>query len=114
MNNEKLIEALEHGVREAEEELRRRKEALAILKGKSPTTGHRGRRAGLRSGSLPALIFTVLKDINQPTTIAEIVSGLKNHNRTATTREVSIALARYVRLERFFRLTEDGKYALME
>ncbi len=107
MDDDKLIERLEEGVREAEELLRRRKEALAALKGKSGTGG---RTRGLRPGSIPALAHAALKNYKAPVSLDDLTTHLKKSNSSLDARKVSIALSRYVRLGQHFTLSEDGKY----
>jgi hypothetical protein len=109
MDDDKLIERLEEGVREAEELLQRRKQALAALKGKS-SSGKKGVR-GLRPGSIPALAQAALK-LKQPATLEELTGQIKKTDTDADARKVSLALSRYVRLGRFFAVTEEGKYHL--
>ena len=58
MDDDKLIERLEEGVREAEELLRRRRQALAALKGR---IGGKKAARGLRPGSIPALAQSALR-----------------------------------------------------
>ncbi len=112
MDNSKLIAELEHSVREAEELLRRRKEALAALKGKTGSPKDGGRRSGFRPGSIPALVFSALKEFNQPMSLDDLVGSVRKHNNSLNARRVSIAISRYVRMGKYFVLTEDGKYWL--
>lgn len=109
MNDDKLIERLEEGVREAEDLLQRRKQALAALKGKSGS-GKKGAR-GLRPGSIPALAQAALKSLRQAT-LEELTTQIKKSDNNADTRKVSLALSRYVRTGRIFAITEEGKYHL--
>ena len=109
MDDEQLIERLEEGVREAQELLQRRKQALAALKGKTGA-GKKGAR-GLRPGSIPALAQAALKG-KQPMTLDELTAQIKKTDAEADTRKVSLALSRYVRLARIFAITEEGKYHL--
>lgn len=108
MDDAKLIEELQQKVREAEDILRRRKDALAALKGK--TRGARTR--GLRPGSIPALAQAALKTAKQPVSLEELTGHLKKTISSLDVRKVSIALSRYVRLGQHFAITEDGKYRL--
>jgi hypothetical protein len=112
MDDEKLIERLEEGVREAEELLRRRKEALAALKGKTGTGKKGGRTRGLRVGSTPALAQAFLKSARQPVSLDDLTTHLKKTNTALDSRKLSIALSRYVRQGQYFTITEDGKYGL--
>ena len=110
MDDDKLIERLEEGVREAEELLRRRKDALAALKGKTGGRNGRGRSRGLRPGSIPALAQAALKSYKSPVSLDDLTSHLKKSNSSLDARKVSIALSRYVRLGQYFTVSEDGKY----
>lgn len=109
MEDSDLIDELQQKVREAEELLRRRKEALAALKGKTGS-GKKGAR-GLRPGSIPALAQAALK-AKQPVTLDELAAQIKKTDADADARKVSLALSRYVRLGRVFAITEEGKYHL--
>jgi len=109
MDDDKLIDRLEEGVREAEELLHRRKQALAALKGRVGV-GKKAAR-GLRPGSIPALAQAALKT-KQPATLEELTAQIKKTDTDADTRKVSLALSRYVRLGRVFAITEEGKYHL--
>lgn len=110
MDDEKLIERLEEGVREAEELLQRRKQALAALKGKTGS-GKKAAR-GLRPGSIPALAQAALKILKQAATPEELTTQIKKADADADTRKVSLALSRYIRQGRIFGITEEGKYFL--
>lgn len=110
MDDDKLIERLEEGVREAEELLRRRKEALSALKGKTGKRG--GRPRGFRPGSIPALAQAALKTAKQPISIDDLTAHLKKTNSALDSRKVSLALSRYVRLGQYFTVADDGKYSL--
>jgi hypothetical protein len=110
MDDAKLIERLEEGVREAEELLRRRKEALAALKGKAGKGG--GRTRGLRPGSIPALAQAALKNYKAPVSLEDLTAHLKKTNASLDARKLSIALSRYVRLGQYFSVGEDGRYSL--
>ena len=110
MDDDKLIEKLEEGVREAQELLRRRKEALAALTGKSGN-GKKGPR-GLRAGSIPALVQATLKSTKQSLSADDLVSHLKKNLPEVDARKISLALSRYVREGLYFVLAEDGKYSL--
>jgi len=112
MDDEKLIERLEEGVREAEELLRRRKDALAALKGKAGGGKRGGRIRGLRLGSIPALALAALRSLKQPVELDDLTAHLKKTNASLDARKVSIALSRYVRLGQHFVITEEGKYGL--
>jgi hypothetical protein len=112
MDDDKLIERLEEGVREAEELLRRRKDALAALKGKAWAGKRGGRTRGLRPGSIPALAQAVLKNYKAPVSLDDLTAQLKKSNSSLDARKVSIALSRYVRLGQYFTVSEDGKYFL--
>ena len=110
MDDSALIEELQQKVREAEELLRRRKEALAALKGKTASTGRKQAR-GFRPGSIPALAHAVLKAAKL-LSLKELTSHLKKQNASLDARKVSIALNRYVRGGQHFTLSEDGKYGI--
>jgi hypothetical protein len=112
MDDDKLIERLEEGVREAEELLRRRKDALAALKGKAGAGKKGGRIRGLRPGSIPALALAALKGLKQPVSLEELTVHLKKTNASLDARKVSIALSRYVRLGQHFIVTDEGKYGV--
>ena len=108
MDDAKLIEELQQKVREAEETLRRRKEALAALRGK---TGTRTRTRGLRPGSIPALAHAALKNnYKAPVSLDDLTAHLRKANASLDARKISIALSRYVRLGQYFTVSEDGKY----
>jgi hypothetical protein len=111
MDDEKLIERLEEGVREAEELLRRRKDALAALRGKSTGGKKGGRIRGLRPGSIPAQAAAALKG-KQSVSLDELTAQLKKTNTSLDPRRVSIALSRYVRLGQHFAIDAEGKYSL--
>jgi hypothetical protein len=106
MDDDKLIEKLEEGVREAEELLHRRKQALAALKGKSTTQSAKKAPRGLRAGSLPALAAAALKAAKAPLSLEELAEVLKKEPR-----DVSLALSRYVRNGKYFQVSDEGKYA---
>lgn len=112
MDDDKLIERLEEGVREAEELLRRRKQALAALKGKAGSNTKGGRTRGFRLGSIPALAFAALKASRQPMSLDELTIYLKKANPELQPRTVSLALSRYVRIGQHFVANEEGKYSL--
>jgi hypothetical protein len=112
MDDDKLIERLEEGVREAEELLRRRKDALAALRGKTGAGKKGGRVRGLRPGSIPAVAQAALKNLKQPISLDELTTHLKKANPTLDPRKLSIALSRYVRLGQHFAIDADGKYSL--
>lgn len=110
MDDAKLIEELQEKVHEAEELLRRRKDALAALKGK--TGSRKGRPRGLRPGSIPALTYSILKASKQPVSLDDLTAQLKKTISSLDSRKVSIALSRYVRLGQYFAITEEGDYIL--
>jgi hypothetical protein len=112
MDDEKLIERLEEGVREAEELLQRRKAALAALKGRAGANKKAGRVRGLRPGSIPAMALAALKTFKQPVTLDELTALLKRGTPSLDARKVSIALSRYVRIGQHFIVNEEGKYGL--
>jgi hypothetical protein len=112
MDDDKLIEKLEEGVREAEELLRRRKEALAALKGKAGSSRRGGRTRGFRPGSIPALAQAALKSYKAPISLEDLTTHLKKTIPSLDARKVSLALSRYVRLGQHFTVAEDGKYSL--
>jgi hypothetical protein len=105
-----LIAKLEDGVREAEEVLRRRKEALAALKGKGAPSKGRGRKKGFRGNSIPALAFEALKA--GELSLEELFIQMKKSDEKLTSRKVSLALSRYVRLGQHFTYSDEGKYGL--
>src|SRR5271167_1440937 len=107
MEDSDLIQELEQKVHEAEELLRRRKEALAALKGKTGTGKKGGRTRGLRQGSTPALAQTFLKSARQPVSLDDLTAHLKKTNTSLDSRKLSIALSRYVRQGQYFTITED-------
>ncbi len=109
MDDAELIEQLQQKVREAEELLRRRKDALAALKGKTTKTGKRMR--GFRSNSIPALAYAAIKAAKQPISLEELLVPLKKTDPRLDARKVSLALSRYVRLGQHF-VFSDGKYGL--
>jgi hypothetical protein len=110
MDDSALIEELQLKVREAEELLRRRKEALAALRGKSSSTRRKQAR-GFRPGSIPALAHAALKAARQ-LSLEELTVHLKKQNASLDARKVSIALNRYVRGGQYFTLGADGKYGI--
>jgi hypothetical protein len=112
MDDDKLIERLEEGVREAEDLLHRRKDALAALKGKAGTGKKGSRVRGLRPGSIPALALAALKLYKQPLSIEDLTAHLKKTNASLDTRKVGLALGRYVRLGQHFTVDEAGSYSL--
>jgi hypothetical protein len=111
MDDTELVIELQKKVAEAEELLRRRREALAALKGK---TGAKSRRTvkGLRPGSIPAMAQVTLRTLKQPLSLDELTAQLKKTNASLDSRKVSIALSRYVRRGQHFVITDDGKYSL--
>jgi hypothetical protein len=112
MDDDKLIEKLEEGIREAEELLRRRKDALAALRGKAGGKGKNGRIRGFRVNSIPALAHAALKSAKQSLSLEELTTHLKKSNASLDSRKVSLALSRYVREGQHFVVSEDGKYSL--
>jgi hypothetical protein len=112
MDDTALIEELQQKVREAEELLRRRKEALAALKGKSVASRRGRRQSSFRAGSVPALAHAVLRSAKQQLSLDELVTHLRKTNPSLDARKVSIALSRYVRLGQHFFQTEEGKYGI--
>jgi hypothetical protein len=112
MEDSDLIQELQQKVHEAEELLRRRKEALAALKGKTGTGKKGGRARGLRPGSIPALAQAALKNYKAPVSLEDLTIHLKKTNASLDARKLSIALSRYVRLGQYFSVSEDGKYSL--
>lgn len=108
MEDSDLIEELKRKVEEAEELLRRRKEALAALRGKA-NSGKRGTR-GLRPGSIPAIAQGALKG-RQALTLEELTAAVKKVKPDVDSRGVSIALSKYVRKGQHFVINEDGRYA---
>jgi hypothetical protein len=109
MDDAKLIEELQQKVHEAEETLRRRKEALAALKGKSGTRKN-NRPRGFRPNSIPAVAHAALKSLKQLASLDELTAMVKRTKPTVTARGVSIALSRYVRDGEYFVIHEDGRY----
>jgi hypothetical protein len=110
MDDDKLIERLEEGVREAEELLQRRKQALAALKGKSPSakrTPGSGSR-GFRPTSIPGHAYAVLKG-KPALSLEELTVAVKKYKPEVDSRGVSVALSKYVRNGRHFAIVE-GKY----
>lgn len=110
MDDAKLIEELQEKVREAEELLHRRKEALAALRGRTGT--RKGRPRGLRPGSIPALAYAALKGAKQPISLDDLTAHLRKTTPSLDSRKVSIALSRYVRQGQHFGITDEGKYIL--
>ena len=111
MDDDKLIEKLEEGVREAEELLQRRKQALKALKGQSASGKKVGRARGLRTGSIPALAVAILKAHKQPMSLDDLTTQLKKHKASLEPRMLSIALSKYVREGQYFSVGDDGKYS---
>jgi len=97
-------------VREAAELLRRRKEALAALLGKTGSAKNGNRKRGFRKNSIPLMAHTALRDSKAPMSLEELTAHIKKTKADATSRSVSIALSRYVRDGNVFVITEDGKY----
>ena len=111
MEDAKLIEELQQKVSEAEELLRRRKDALAALKGKSGA-GKRNRARGFRPNSIPALAYSALRSMKQPVSLEELTAMVKKTKSSVDARSLSIALSRYVRDGQYFVIHEDGRYGL--
>ena len=110
MDDAKLIEELQEKVREAEEILRRRKEALAALKGKSNASTRGGRSRGFRVGSIPAIAHLTLK--GKPSlSLEDLTAAIKRVKPDIETRDVSVALSKYVRKGQHFVIDEAGKYS---
>ena len=109
MDDSRLIEELQEKVREAEEILRRRKDALAALKGKTGS-GKNSRARGFREKSIPALAYAALKG-KQSLSLDELTAIVKKGTeRVKDARGLSIALSKYVRNGQYFVIHEDGKY----
>jgi hypothetical protein len=113
MEDAELIEQLQQKVREAEELLRRRKDALAALKGKTANNKQKSER-GLRAGSLPALALSTLRTLKIRLSGEELADQLKKNtpNLDVDGRKISLALSRYVREGKYFSYGEDAKYGL--
>jgi hypothetical protein len=111
MEDSALIEALQEKVREAEELLRRRRDALAALKGKSGPASRSKKARGLREGSVPALAQAALKT-HKLLTLDELAALLKKSNPDIEARSISLALSKYVRNGKYFEINEEGKYGL--
>jgi hypothetical protein len=108
MDDSKLIEELQEKVREAAELLRRRKEALAALQGKS-SSAKNNRSRGFREGSIPAAAYAALK--GKPSlSLDELTIAIKGKTKAKDSRDVSVALSKYVRDGKYFAIDEDGKY----
>jgi hypothetical protein len=112
MDDSALIEELQQKVKEAEELLRRRKEALAALKGKSASSRKGQRERGLRTGSIPAQAQAILKAARQRISLEELTSSLRKTDPSLEPRDVYTALSRYVREGKYFVVDEDGKYGV--
>jgi hypothetical protein len=110
MNDSDLIAKLEDGVREAEELLRRRKDALAALKGKSVSSKPRERKKVFRSNSIPALAYETLK--NGELSLEELTEALKAKDPALNNRKISLALSKYVREQKHFTHSLEGKYGI--
>lgn len=110
MDDSKLIEELQDKVREAAELLRRRKEALAALQGKSGS-GKNNRSRGFREGSIPAAAHAVLKG-KQPLSLDDLAAAIKGKTKGTVkdSRALSVALSKYVRDGKYFVIHADGKY----
>jgi hypothetical protein len=109
MDDSKLIEELQEKVKEAAELLRRRKEALAALQGKSGGIKN-NRSRGFRAGSIPAAAYAALKG-KQPMSLDDLTAAIKKTKSDVDSRGVSLALSKYVRNGQHFTINEDGNYA---
>ena len=112
MDDSELIEQLQQKVKEAEELLNRRREALKALKGqRGAKNGKRAR--GFRENSIPALIHAALKANKQPLSLDELVAHFKRTHPTLEldARKISLALSKYVRKGQHF-VSMDGKYGI--
>lgn len=109
MPNQELIEALEKAVRDAQEELRRARAALAALRGKDSPRGRK--KSGPRAGSIPAAAQAALKDAQKPLSAEEIATRI---GKGKNARDVSVALARYVSRGDIFAKNTEGKYELLK
>lgn len=120
MSEERIIASLETELKKAMKKVERIKASIAPLKGKAPRQRHvkrlkKRRTKALRAGRLPALASDFLKDTEKPVTLAEMADAIgKRHGKDVTVRQLSVALARFVREEKFFRVTDDGKYELIK
>ena len=120
MSEERIIASLEKELKKATKTVERIKASIAALKGKSPQAKRakkrkRRRKIGLRADRLPAFAFDFLKEAGEPATLAEMVDAIgKRHGKDVTVRQLSVALARFVRGEKFFRVTDDGKYEVIK
>jgi len=112
MDDAKLIEELQEKVREAAELLRRRKEALAALLGKTGSAKNGNKKRGFRKNSIPLIAHAILKDARVPMSLEDLTAQIKKVKPDITSRSVSIALSRYVRDGNVFVILEDGKYKL--
>jgi hypothetical protein len=110
MDDSKLIEELQEKVRDAAELLRRRREALAALQGKSGA-GKSSRTRGFRPNSIPAVAYNALKG-KQPLSLEDLTAAIKGKTKASVKepRDVSVALSKYVRDGKYFVIHEDGKY----
>lgn len=109
MEDSELIAQLQEKVREAEDLLRRRKEALAALKGKGSASKNAKVR-GFRGSSIPAIAHAILKG-KPPLSLEDLTAAVKKTKPAVDSRIVSIALSKYVRNGQHFIIHEDGRYA---
>lgn len=108
MEDAELIAQLQEKVREAEDLLRRRKDALAALKGKGNPSKN-GQVRGFRGTSIPSIAHAALKG-KPPLSLEELTAAVKKAKPDVDTRTVSIALSKYVRKGQHFVVHPDGKY----
>jgi len=113
MDDTELIAELTLKVKEAEELLRRRKEALAALRGKTGAAKGGKRQRGLRADSIPALAQWAIRAAKQPLSLEDLLSQLRRSHPSLELdgRKLSLALSRYVRTGKYFTLI-DGKYGV--
>lgn len=112
MDDDALIDELQQKVYEAEELLRRRKDALAALKGKTVGSRKDRKPRGFRGKSIPSQVYAFLKATRQHASLQELAEHLKKADSTVDARKISLALSKYVRSGRFFVQTDEGKYGL--
>jgi hypothetical protein len=114
MDDSALIAELTAKVREAEEILRRRKDALAALRGKAGNSkgGKRASR-GLRPDSIPAYAQAAIKSAKVSLSLDDLLAHMKRAHPEIEldSRKLSLALSRYVRTGKYFTWI-DGKYGL--
>lgn len=120
MSEELILASLEKELKKAVKTVDRIKASIAGLKGKAPRQRQvkrrkRRRTKALRADRLPAFAFEFLKDTGEPATLAEMVGAIaRRHGKDVTVRQLSVALARFVRDEKFFRVTDDGRYTFLD